>query len=135
MDNRFAERARALIGCRFRAQGRNPALGLDCVGLALRAFGLADDIARFNYRIRGDHRSELVEAIAPYFRRVSKRQTRVGDLLLLRVAGDQLHLAVKTGAGFVHADARLRKVVETPGEPAWPVLGVYRRRSRPKRKD
>jgi len=51
-------------------------------------------------------------------------------LLLMAVAADQVHLGLLTPGGFVHADARLRKVVETPGEPGWPVVGVYRRRTR-----
>jgi hypothetical protein len=46
----------------------------------------------------------------------------------MTVAADQMHLGVLTANGFVHADARLRKVVETPGEPGWPVIGIYRRR-------
>ena len=33
--------------------------------------------------------------------------------MLLAAASDQLHLAVRTAKGFVHADARLRRVVET----------------------
>ena len=28
--------------------------------------------------------------------------------------------------GFVHADAQLRRVVERPGEPPWPVIGIWR---------
>jgi hypothetical protein len=64
------------------------------------------------------------------FRKVSRKQRRNGDLVLMRVADDQFHLGVLTGDGFVHADARLRRIVETPADPAWPVIGIYRRRSR-----
>lgn len=42
----------------------------------------------------------------------------------------QLHLAVRTKQGFVHAHAGIRRVVETPGEPQWPLLGAYRKRRR-----
>jgi hypothetical protein len=51
-------------------------------------------------------------------------------LLLFSVAADQRHLAVLTERGFVHADAGLRQVVETPGPPAWRVLSAWRRRVR-----
>ena len=45
-------------------------------------------------------------------------------------ADDQLHLGILTRQGFVHADACLRRVVETPGAPSWPVAGIYRLRRR-----
>ena len=125
-----AARARALVGVRFRAQGRDPERGLDCVGLALAACGLPAEYARSDYRLRGDHGPEMKHVLLRAFRKVSRKQRRNGDLVLMRVAGDQFHLGVLTGDGFVHADARLGCIVETPGDPAWPVIGIYRRRSR-----
>jgi hypothetical protein len=50
--------------------------------------------------------------------------------MLMQVSDDQLHLGVRTAAGFVHAHAHLRRVVETPGLPEWPLLGAYRKRRR-----
>jgi hypothetical protein len=67
------------------------------------------------------------------FRRVSRRACRVGDVMMLQVARDQLHLVVRTDAGFVHADARIGTIVETPGTPGWRLLAVYRRRVRQRR--
>jgi murein DD-endopeptidase / murein LD-carboxypeptidase len=122
--------ARALVGVRFRPQGRVSELGLDCVGLVLRAFGLPDDMVRRDYRIRGDHRREMLAALAMPFRRIARTRRRCGDVLVLNVAKDQFHLAILTDAGFVHADARRGKVVETPGRPPWPVVAVFRRRAR-----
>ena len=126
-----ARRALALVGTCFRPQGRDPAAGLDCVGLALAAFGLPAHLVRANYRLRGDHRAEVIRTLLHHFRRVGCRQARPGDLLLLAVAHDQLHLAVRTDRGFVHADAGLRRVAETPGEPPWPVIGTFRRKRTP----
>lgn len=123
-----AERARALIGTCFRPQGRNVGQGLDCVGLCLAAFDLPTDMVRADYRLRGHYRAEVIHALLRRFRRVGRSQARPGDLLLLEVADSQLHLVVLTGSGFVHADARLRRVVETPGTPPWPLIGIYRRR-------
>jgi hypothetical protein len=57
-------------------------------------------------------------------------QLRAGDLMLLVPGSDQVHLAVRTGEGFVHAHAGIRRVVETPGIPEWPLVAVYRRRTR-----
>ena len=36
----------------------------------------------------------------------------------------------RTDRGFVHAHAGIGRVVETPGEPEWPVIGTYRKRLR-----
>jgi cell wall-associated NlpC family hydrolase len=130
----YAERARALLGVRFRAQGREAATGVDCAGLAILAFGLEREMFRRDYRLRGEHRRELAAVVIEHFRRVSRRRRQPGDLLLLQVAPEQLHLAIVTPNGFVHADAGLGKVVETPGTPPWRVLAAYRRRVRARRK-
>ncbi len=135
MANRDAERARKLVGTRFRAQGRDAKTGLDCAGLAIVAFRLPPERFRRDYRLRGNHRSELESVLERDFRRVPRTQRRPGDLLMLAVAADQLHLAVRTDAGFVHADAKHGKVVETPGEPRWKTVALYRRRARPMKAD
>lgn len=125
-----AGRARALVGARFRPQGRAPATGLDCVGLVLCVFGLPENQVRRDYRLRGDHRRELLQELGLMFRRIPVRQRRPGDVLLFQVARDQFHLAVGTDEGFVHADAHRGKVVETPGVAPWPLIAAFRRRSR-----
>ena len=124
----YAERARALVGTPFRLQGRG-AGGLDCVGVAIATFGVTPDSVRRDYRLRGDHEAEARAFLSRDFRRVSATQLRPGDLMLMRVSSDQLHLGVRTAAGFVHAHAGLHRVVETPGMPNWPLLGTYRRRN------
>ena len=127
MSMDYAARARALVGTRFRAQGRD-SNGIDCVGVIVAAFGLPEDAVRRNYRLRGDHRREAETCLAAHFRRVPFKQLRSGDVMLLEAAIDQLHLAVRTDAGFVHAHGGIRRVVETPGLPEWPLLAVYRKR-------
>ena len=129
MKSDYAERARALVGTRFRSQGRADD-ALDCIGLVVRTFDLDARAIRKNYRLRGDHRSELEHGLLEQFRRIAMRQLRAGDVMLLLVAHDQLHLGVRTSCGFVHAHAGIGFVVETPGMPEWPVLSVYRRRTR-----
>jgi lipoprotein Spr len=130
MKKDYARRARSLVGTRFRPQGRTPRFGLDCLGLVLRAFDLPDDQVRRDYRLRGDHRTELMRGLEVLFRRVPATQRRAGDVAVFEVARDQLHLAILTKDGFVHADARLGKVVETPGPAPWPFAAVFRRRGR-----
>jgi hypothetical protein len=50
--------------------------------------------------------------------------------MVMTIRERQLHLGVRTADGFVHAHAGLRRVVETPGMPEWPLVGAYRRRVR-----
>ena len=128
IGDRYAELARALVGCPFRPQGRDAGSGLDCVGLVAEVFGIPPEVLARDYRLRGDHEERLQAELRRYFRPVVATST--GDVLLFEVADDQLHLAVKTRGGFVHADAGLRRVVETPGEPPWTLLRAYRRRSK-----
>lgn len=134
MSTNAAARAAALVGTRFRPQGRDPATGLDCLGLVLAAHRIMPANAPRDYRLRGAYRDQLLAAADRWFRRIAPGRARPGDLLVLEPAADQLHLAILTEQGFVHADARLGRVVETPGPASWPLNAVLRRRLRPKRK-
>ena len=117
------ERARAAIGARFRLHGRDPATGLDCVGLAALAFGAE---VPSGYALRSGDVAR-VAAVAAAAGLVRVADARAGDLLLMRSGPGQLHLAIWTGAGIVHADAMLRRVVERPGAPPWPVVARWRK--------
>lgn len=129
MKTDYVARAKALVGTRFRPQGRGPE-GLDCVGLVLAAFAIPADAVRSNYALRGDHLDEVRGQLRRYFRKVPKSELRPGDVLLLNAGKRQPHLGVRTQQGFVHAHAGIRRVVETPGLPDLPVVGVFRKRSR-----
>ena len=119
-----AARARSAIGARFRLHGRDPASGLDCVGLA--AFALGHDAVPSGYALRSGDAARVGDvAEAMGLRRVANRAA--GDLLLLAAGPGQLHLAIDSGDGIIHADALLRRVVERPGAIPWPVLGRWRR--------
>lgn len=118
------DRARACIGARFRLHGRDVAHALDCVGVAAHAFGI--DRAPAGYALRGGDPAHAIAAIDARLCRTD--DAAPGALLLLAVAPFQLHLAIVTPAGFVHADAALRRVVEVPGLPRWPVLAAWRSR-------
>lgn len=118
-----AEAARAAIGARFRLHGRDPASGLDCVGLAALAFG-ADVPGGYGMR-SGD--VTRVRATIAGLGLIEASEARAGDLLLLAAGPGQLHLAIDSGSGIIHADAMLRRVVERPGAPPWPVIGRWRK--------
>lgn len=117
-----AAAARALVGARFRLHGRDPAMGLDCVGVAAAALGRP---APADYAMRtGDADRAAVWLAAAGLTRVTAAGP--GDVVLMRSGPGQLHLGVLTADGMVHADAALARVVERPGPPAWPVIGAWR---------
>lgn len=119
----IAERARALVGTRFRPHGRGGGEGVDCVGLVGTALGRGD--VRRDYTLRGGDMPALeAELAAAGLRAVEDCQA--GDVIVMRSGPGQLHLGIWTGAGLVHADAGLRRVVERPGDVPWPVVGVWR---------
>lgn len=121
---RVAAAARGLVDVRFRAQGRDPALGLDCVGVAVVALREAG----MSVAVRDDYplRSACWSARDEPGGLARCDGMAAGDVLLLRVDRTQLHVAVRTGRGIVHADAGLRRVVERPGVPDWPVIAAWR---------
>lgn len=122
---RVAAAARAMVGASFRLHGRDPATGLDCVGvvaLALRSAGHEGPVPD-GYRLRSGDVRRFAECWAGL---VPAAGAAAGDVLLCRAAPGQVHLAIRTVAGIVHADAGLRRVVERPGEAPWPVLQAWR---------
>jgi murein DD-endopeptidase / murein LD-carboxypeptidase len=126
----YAARARALVGTRFRPQGRGEG-GLDCIGVVLITFAIAPELVRRDYRLKGKHHfATLRTAVERHFRRVPRTQLRSGDVMLLAAGNEQPHLAIRTPGGFVHAHAGVGRVVETPGDPEWALLAVYRKRRR-----
>ena len=112
----FAAAAAGLSGTPFRLHGRDPATGLDCVGLVAvaleRAVGRA--VVPEGYALRALSVAPLLgfaarngfatlDPLAP---------GKPGDLHLLRLSAIQAHLAIVLDhEGFVHAHAGLGKVV------------------------
>jgi hypothetical protein len=116
--------ARALVGTRFLLHGRDPATGLDCVGLVSAALGAT---APNGYRLRNrDIAAALAFAPAAGLTEVSGA-VEPGDVLLVRSGPAQHHLLMAAPCGgFIHAHAGLRRVVVTPGPLAWPVERHWR---------
>ncbi len=124
MSIRATARARSMLGARFRLHGRNRADGIDCVGLIGFAFKESDLPTGYALRT-ADPDAVTAPLRACRFRK--RRTIKPGSVLLLEAGPAQLHLGLWTGESLIHADANLRRVVETPGMPRWPILSIWRR--------
>jgi murein DD-endopeptidase / murein LD-carboxypeptidase len=126
---RIAERAVQLVGVPFRLRGRNPDAGLDCVGVVAEALafsGATFDVPQ-EYQLRGEHDGRISAFFnSGYFSRIAGAAAEPGDILLLRPAPRQAHLAIVTFDGAVHAHAGLARVVQTPLPLPWPLIGHWR---------
>ncbi len=127
IGKRIAAEALALVGTPFRLRGRDPRIGLDCVGLALLALERAGLAVREPppYQLRGTspHRAEAVLRRAGL---VPVELARRGDLLLVESGPMQLHLMIRVGEAHVHAHAGLGRIVAMPLPAPWPVTGIWR---------
>lgn len=122
-----AERAKALVGTRFRPQGRRPEHGLDCLGLVAISADLPPKLLPSGYRLRSEIGEELLAtSLHGRVRRIAKEEAGEGDVLLVRAGLGQNHFVILVADGFVHADARIGRVVETRGRVNWPVRAAWR---------
>lgn len=125
----LAAAAEALVGAPFRLHGRDPATGLDCVGVIAAAFSacrrpIPDPrgyalrsiaITRWLGLAEGAGLADCNAPMAP------------GDIVLVRPGPAQHHLVIAASGGrFVHAHAGLRRVVAQPGPLPWPIRRRWR---------
>ena len=132
---RVVAAARACIGVPYRHLGRDPARGLDCVGLLLHAFaaaGLAVAGAPAGYGRRPQGHRLLAE-VARHGRRLTLKEARPADVLAF--AGSErlpCHLALVTATApellIVHSWAEHRRVAEhrLAGWSGGAPVGVWR---------
>lgn len=125
----LAKAASHFIGCPFRLHGRDPELGLDCVGLVAAAIAAAGGRPEgpSGYTLRNlaiDHwlhfaaTSGLTPALGPI---------RAGEVLLIALPPCQHHLVIaENAASVIHAHAGLRQVVRQPLEPQWRIIARWR---------
>jgi cell wall-associated NlpC family hydrolase len=120
-------RARALVGTRFRPQGRRREHGLDCLGLVAAAGNLPAELIPSGYRLRSEVAEDMFSlTLDDRVERIAVTEAGAGDVLLAQAGPGQHHFLILLEHGFVHADARLGLVVETPGAVGWPVLAAWR---------
>ncbi|MBC2670921.1 hypothetical protein ACFOON_14885 [Novosphingobium piscinae] len=116
-----ARAAAELVGCRFRLHGRDPASGLDCIGVvavALLRSGRAVDLPR-GYAWRGALPGAPDVWAARHGFRAADGPPTPGEVWLLRPGPGQWHLAMvdPEAKALIEAHAGLRRVVRTPLGP------------------
>ena len=125
----LADAAHALEGTRFRLQGRDPATGLDCVGLLAASLHIVGRPVRLplTYRLRTFHPVGACEWARACDLEPASGPVTAGDVLLARVSPCQFHLLIALSElAFVHAHAGLRRVVRHDGACPWPVVNHWR---------
>lgn len=125
----LAAAAERLVGTRFVLHGRDPAHGLDCVGLVAASLATIGRpvSAPVGYRLRQTAIQPLLNAAAECGLVDAVGPAEPGDVLLVRPGPAQLHLLIAaTAGGFVHAHAGLGRVVLAPAPLGWPVEHHWR---------
>lgn len=124
----LARAAEALVGVSFRLHGRDPATGLDCLGVLVAAFAACGRalVVPTGYRLRMQEPRGMDALAAAAGLAEAEGAIEPGDVMMLRVGPGQYHAAIAVRAGHVHAHAGLRRVVLTPGMPAATVLRHWR---------
>ncbi|KQM20287.1 hypothetical protein ASE49_17215 [Novosphingobium sp. Leaf2] len=125
----LAEAARRLIGTPFRLHGRDPEIGLDCVGVLAAALTAIGQPARLptGYTLRCRTVPDVAAVAARIGMAAAGGTPQAGDVLLVRTGPCQLHLAIAiTADTIVHAHAGLRKVVLSALPADWPTIAHLR---------
>jgi hypothetical protein len=125
----LAAAALGLVGARFRLHGRDPATGLDCIGVLAAAIIAAGGSAPLptGYTIRVRALPALEGIAAACGLAATGGAVTPGDVLAVRPGPAQLHLLIAvSGEAFVHAHAGLGRVAILPGPNPWPLLGHWR---------
>ena len=125
----LAAQAKALVGTPFRLHGRDPATGLDCLGVLAAAMAGCGKGARLpnGYLLRNRILPEIAGYVVGCGLVPASGPIAAGDVVLVSIGPCQLHLLIAAGNGnFVHAHAGLRRVIcgELPTD--WPILRHWR---------
>lgn len=121
ISEKFACAAQSCVGAPFRLQGRDPSIGLDCVGLiawCARACALPVDHLP-TYTLTSEASELVPHLVAAGFDLRDAAWPQVGDVMIFDMNNRRNHVAVCTNLGMVHADMRFRRVVEHHIDEAW----------------
>lgn len=117
MGHELARAAVELLGTPFRLFGRNPATGLDCIGLvhvSLERVGRTP-IPPVGYELRNSRYEHWLEHAQKSGLTNTQGEILPGDVVLTLPGPGQQHLMiVETATSAIHAHAGLRTIVRQP---------------------
>jgi cell wall-associated NlpC family hydrolase len=125
----LAAAAEALVGTPFRLHGRDPATGLDCIGVFAAAMASSGrPVAVPNgYALRLRDLSAFEPLAARFGFAETTGPAFPGDVLMFAIGPVQFHLGIAARGGrLVHAHAGLRRVVLGPPGTDWEAAGHWR---------
>lgn len=125
----LARAAAELVGTRFRLHGRDPATGLDCIGLFAAAMRCAGQPVTLptGYPLRLNDIGAWLPDPAAYGFTEAGGSAKPGDVVMLRLGAAQFHLAIAAPEpGWIHAHAGLRRVVHSALLPAGHIVHHWR---------
>jgi cell wall-associated NlpC family hydrolase len=126
---RLAREAEALVGTPFRLHGRDPATGLDCLGLLAAAMARTGRPTALptGYPLRISQLDRWMPDPAVCGLRLTRGRFAAGDVVLLQPGPAQFHLAIADRSlGWVHAHAGLRRVVRDAALPGGTIIHHWR---------
>ena len=127
--------ARAYLGTPFRHQGRNPALGIDCVGLLVCAAndcGHSTEADATDYGrdpVNGVLQARLLAAFGPA---LPSAAMQPGDVAAIAFAGAVRHVGVigehTDGLSLIHTNSAVGRVTEAQIDARWQrrIVAIYR---------
>lgn len=125
--------ARQYLGVPFRHLGRNPAVGIDCVGLLVLALDGAPATALDPRTYGTEPTNGLLESyLAAAFGPPIHEEPAAGDVVSMRFGGPVRHVAIvgegEHGLTLIHTSRMIGKVVEHRLDARWRrrIAGVYR---------
>ncbi len=122
--------AESLLGVPFRLHGRDPATGIDCIGLLVSSLAVCGKKAALptGYSLRTGRWDGLEHFADQLGFRECHGPFQPGDISLFQPSPAQLHFAISalSTSGFVEAHAGLRRVVISPAPSPYPLLRLWR---------
>lgn len=116
--------ARSLVGVRWKHQGRNPAIGLDCAGLGALVLSKHGYVIKDRTDYGPDPDGSLVEEITRNLGPPVGKPMRANDVVMMEFAkGSPRHVGIigthARGLTLIHACSHRGRVVEILMDQRW----------------
>ncbi len=125
----LAEAAASFVGAPFRLHGRDPASGIDCIGLlgcSLRKAGVNHQLP-IGYKLRNESADPwLVCASLSGLSEICDT-IKAGDVLLVSPSPGQFHIMIaEHSASFIHAHIGFQRVIREPAPASISLIKHWR---------